>query len=50
MAGTYCRGATVTLLSGFNEAISTLRRIKKLWEGKQTGLKYRILNIKNTQA
>lgn len=28
--GTFCRGATITLLSGFNEAVSTLGRIKKL--------------------
>lgn len=34
---TYCRGPTVTLLSSFNEAIATLRRIKKLWNENQKG-------------
>lgn len=32
---TYCRGPTVTLLSTLNEAIATLRRIKKLWDENQ---------------
>lgn len=50
MTGTYRRGATITLLSGFNEAVSTLGRIKKLWEGNQTGLRYRNNNMKNSQG
>lgn len=33
---TYCWGPTVTLLSSFNEAIATLRRIEKLWDKNQS--------------
>lgn len=36
---TYCGGPTITLLSGFNEAIATLRRIKKLWDETKKGTK-----------
>lgn len=31
----YGRGPAVTFLSSFNEAITTLRRIQKLWDENQ---------------